>query len=52
MLPTAIGLRSRLKPAAPVVYLAVERLRLRLGGSRKISAETALAEARKGEAAP
>ncbi|MBN9084278.1 MAG: acriflavine resistance protein B [Rhizobiales bacterium 62-17] len=36
----------------PVVYLAVERLRLRLGGSRKISAETALAEARKGEAAP
>ncbi|MDH7794174.1 MULTISPECIES: efflux RND transporter permease subunit [unclassified Beijerinckia] len=35
----------------PVVYLAVEGLRLRLGGSRKISAETALAEARKGEAA-
>jgi multidrug efflux pump len=34
----------------PVIYLAVERIRLRLGGGRKLSTEAALAEARAGEA--
>jgi multidrug efflux pump len=33
----------------PVIYLAVERLRLRLGGHRKVSSETRLAEARVSE---
>ena len=36
----------------PVIYLAVERVRLRLGGGRKLSAQAALAEARAGELRP